>query len=519
MAKQEVKWLQSTGQVLGRVPTSSGDGSVTWQDGPLAIATTTNDPTGFPLVPETTISFVDGTRIFSISPTSSSFMFYMKGVKYTKTGTQSIEISDVTGYHFVYFDYSTGNLTETTTFSDDLILKHVYVANIFWDAINDKSIVIGDERHTCLMDGVTHLRLHQGIGTLYVSGLGVTDILVDQSGSLDTHAQLGVQSGIINDEDIQLSISAKSAPANIPIIYYSGASGVVNLDTATNFPVKSFVGGNGRLAYNQWTGSTWQQTEVGQGNFVLCHLVATNDIIRQIYAIQGQSQYTTIANARIGAKNEITSIYTAGLAAKEYIFIGTVIFQTSTVYSNTVKARIVSTDTGGTYVDWRRNTTSSVGSNPVTPIASQINTDTTLFTAGLTSADTNVQLALNTLSSKTVVFYNDSVSLTSAASSTIFTVPSGRRFVIEYFDIVVNSISGASTMPTIELGVSDDLDFILAPVELSEIMNVANARETWDAGALLSTVISSGSVIQMTVTVAGGSTTHSATAILRGFLI
>jgi hypothetical protein len=519
MSKSDVKWFDSTGQGAGRVPTADGSGAVNWQDGPLAIAEETHDPTGFPQVVETTIGFVDGTRTFTISPTGSEFSFYMAGVKYYKTGPQSLEISDVTGYHFIYFDYATGSLTETTTFTTDLILRHVYVANIYWDALNDKSIVVGNERHTCLMPGMTHLRLHEGVGALYISGLALTDILADQNGGLDSHAQLGVQSGIFNDEDIAISISAKSAPAGLPIIYYSGASGVVNMDAATNFPVKSFVGGSGLLAYNQWTGATWQQTEVSQGNFVLSHIIATNDIVRQAYAIQGQREYITIAAARVGAKSEISSLYTNGLAAKEYIFLGSVIYQTSTTYGNTPKARIRLTDEGGTYVDWRRNTTSSVGANPATPIASQVNTDAGSFVGGLSSADTNVQLALNTLDVKSTVFMNTSVSLTSAASSTIYTVPAGKRFVVDSTEVIVNSITGEDAMPTVEFGISTDLDMILAPTELDAGMNTANARETWDSGVLLATVIPAGSVIQFTVTVAGTSSTHAATVVLRGFLI
>jgi hypothetical protein len=366
---------------------------------------------------------------------------------------------------------------------------------------------------------MTHLRLHQGIGSLYISGLNLTDILVDQSGTLDSHAQCGIQSGTINDEDIAISIATRASTVGFPIIYYSGASGIVNMDAAAGFPVKSFVGGSGRLAYNQWTGSTWQQTEVAQGNFLLAHIVATNDIVRQTYAIQGQNEYLTIADARAGAKAEITNIYSAGLAAKEYIFVGSVIYQTSTIYGNTVKARIRSTDTGGTYVDWRKNVTSTVGANPVTPIASQVNTDTTLFNAGLSSADTNVQLALNTLSAKSTVFYNSSVSLTSAASSVVFTVPTGKRLVIDAVEVIINSITGAAAMPTIEWGITGNLASILAPVQLDSSMDTVNAREIWDSGALLTTVIPADSVVQFTVTVAGLSTTHTATVVLRGFLI
>jgi hypothetical protein len=116
----------------------------------------------------------------------------------------------------------------------------------------------------------------------------------------------------------------------------------------------------------------WGQTEIGQSNYVLLHVFATTDTTTPLFCIMGQAEYTTAANAEAGATTELLSIQSA-LPLVEFKALGSVIWQTSTAYSNAVKARTRSTSTGGQYEDWR--TTSSVPlSTSVTPGSGTINT-------------------------------------------------------------------------------------------------------------------------------------------------
>ena len=116
--------------------------------------------------------------------------------------------------------------------------------------------------------------------------------------------------------------------------------------------VKNYVGGDYRAAYNEWTGATWQQTEVTNGDFLLAHIVATNDSRHPIIALQGLNEYGNIALAREGATNEITQIQQSGLPFQEFVFLGTVIFRTNNGYDNHSKCAIISTDEGGDYVNF-----------------------------------------------------------------------------------------------------------------------------------------------------------------------
>jgi hypothetical protein len=313
-----------------------------------------NEPTGFPIDSDgevdrtsSAISFVDGvSRTFSIAPTGSSYIILIKGRQYRKTTTESIQISNTEGSHYVYFDEN-GELQETTSFSLEFILKYVAVAIIYWNASTSKAILFGDERHGCTMDAHTHARIHADSGTVYVSGSALSGFTIDGNGTSNTHTQFAIASGQVRDEDILHNLSSKSSTDSIPVLYRLGSDWYSVTNTNQKF---HYVSG-GRAYWNQNTGGTYSLTEITNNDFVLYHIVSTNDKNNPYFSIMGLNRYTTKNNAREGALTEISQ-YT-GLPFVEFVFIATIIFQSSNTFTNTGKSIIVSTDTGGTYIDWR----------------------------------------------------------------------------------------------------------------------------------------------------------------------
>jgi hypothetical protein len=323
-----------------------------------AIHTDSNEPTGFVNRTDSNITFVSGTRTFTIS--GASYDYYIQGVKYTKSGSESYQIDDTEGLVYIYYDGPT--LTGSTTYTPDIILNKAYVAVIYWDADNDVNIYFGEERHGITMDGATHLLWHTIFGTSYYSGLALININANSFGYLDSSAQFGYTGGRIYDEDILHTISGASKPAQIPVFYREGPDGDWRKAPVTDFPILTYSGGNNRMAWNEDVGGTWQQTEVDHGDYALCHIFATNGIDEPIIAIQGQSEYDDIASARQGATVEINNIVPSGLPFAEFTPLGTVIYQSQDNYTNTVKSRIRSTDEGEDYIDWRNFTGGPTGS-------------------------------------------------------------------------------------------------------------------------------------------------------------
>lgn len=326
----------------------------------LEFAAIPNEPTGFQVDDRTgsIISFSGDT--FSIMPTGVSFNYYLKGLKYTNTGV-TITITDVEGTHFFYFD--DGNiLTQTTTFSVDIIYTKAYVAELYWSVVEQKVIHIGDERHGLVMDARTHSYLHLKFGTTYITGLGLGDFAVNQNGDDDEDAQFSVSNGEIWDEDIRhLTVESPQTISPIlepPVYYRSGTTwnvytGGTFTTGQTTFSVINYdFTGTTRLAYNLNTSGDWSLVEVPSGDYILSHIFASNDPYTPIIAIMGQSYYTTKGLARTGANVEMGNLITDGLPTQEFVPIASVIYQTNLTMSNTVHARIITTDLGDNYVNW-----------------------------------------------------------------------------------------------------------------------------------------------------------------------
>jgi len=309
-----------------------------------------SEPTGFPNRTDSTISFNAGTRQFSIAPSVTSFDIWIKGTKYTKSVTENLTISTTAGNHYIYFD-ETGTLQETTTFSVNLFISNAMVSIVYWNSDNNTAPYFADERHGMQMDGATHGYLHTVFGARYLTGLALQGFVPDGTGGFNVNAQFYSDSGTIRDEDILLNIATQS---QIPILYREGS--LWRKKTADAFPIiyNGTAGYTGtRVPYNQFVTGNWQLTEVTNGDYVLVHFFATNDSNSGVIGILGINKYNNTPAARAAADSEISTL--SGLPFAEFTAIGSVIFQTQTSYTNTPKARVVSSDPSisEVYVDFR----------------------------------------------------------------------------------------------------------------------------------------------------------------------
>ena len=315
---------------------------------------------GFPNRTDSTISRTDTSpdRTFRIEPAVSTFDFYVMNEKFTKSSAQTAQWTDVPGLHYFYFD-DNGDLQHTATWSDALLLEYAIVAMIFWDGTDS---YMADERHGLTMSGRTHLYLHKAIGAVWVSGFGVTISSIDGDGSSNSHAQFAVDNGTFFDEDIQHNVvdgtDLELSPiAQLPIVYKSGAAGAWVIVDPDNFPClyngkpSGYTGT--RAPYNQWTGSTWQLTEVGNNDYFLMHFMITNITGYQVIGFVGTNSYGNITNARSGVVEEMAELLALNPGI-EFLPLATVCFQTGSSYTNTPKVKIVSFDDGD-FVDWRTN--------------------------------------------------------------------------------------------------------------------------------------------------------------------
>lgn len=309
------------------------------------------DPNGFIDASQINLSWNEETRTLTITKTGDSFSFYANGIKFTKNTNEAIQISNDIGNHFIYFD-NDGVLKETTTFTSELILRRCYVAFVYWNGISsvpDCQI----ETHGYEWISEIHLQQHLTVGTKYQAGLALS-LNVDGNGSLNSHIQLSAESGIVWDEDIKHNISSRANNDILPIVYRSGVDNW-SVDKTSSFIAKK---GLNRAYYNQLVSGEWQLTELANNDFAVAYIYVAPSITYQWFVVMGQQSYTNLSNARDGAK---IAPDLGNLPLQEYKLVGAVIYQTSNSYTNDAKSRLVSIDTGYSYVDWR--TTLSVGNN------------------------------------------------------------------------------------------------------------------------------------------------------------
>lgn len=345
----------------GQVLTSDGT-DIAWSSQFEAL----EEPTGFPPLADaqaaSTVTFDDVGLELEIAPTGATFDYWIHGVRYS-VATQTATITDTEGLWFFYMD-TDGLLYATQTFPGNMLVDKAIAAILYWDSSAGAHLYLGEERHGMNMSGLSHQYLHLVFGTQWISGGALGGFTIGD-GSLAAHAEFDCGTVQIADEDLFFTFS-DGAPQDLtpilraPIFYLSG-TGDWNKDAATDYTCKRF-GVADRLAWNRFLGGTWSQVEVTNGDYVLVHIIATNDVLTPIIAIQGQAEYANLPQAREGATTELDSLVTAGLPFAEFTPLGSVIFQTSDGYGNAVKARVVQTDEGGDYVDFRSVQRASAGS-------------------------------------------------------------------------------------------------------------------------------------------------------------
>lgn len=319
------------------------------------------DQNGFVDRTSSTISFKNSTRRFQIAATGSTFDYYIAGIKYSASGA-AITLPATEGAHYVYFTDGTlaSIANPNASQTENAIMNTALISVVYWSTTNGAAIYVGEERHGKNMSPATHLYLHTNYGMQFISGLGLNTLSVDGNGSIAAHAQFGIDAGEVRDEDIEIYPAAVLNTDGLPVYHMLGSGASPNwvLTAASGYAIKRFGDAVGdRLAYNQFTGGSWQLTEVVSGKYILAHVFATTEKDNPMIAFVGQNTYSNIAAARTGAETEIKSLVIDDILFPEIHPIATIIFQTNASYNNPVNAITRSTGDGD-YIDWRSETIS-----------------------------------------------------------------------------------------------------------------------------------------------------------------
>ena len=309
---------------------------------------------GFPDIADTSLAWSDAgpDRTLTIAPTKGSFDYFIQGVKYTKTESESVQITDTEGLWIIYYDGDTLTAIHNPTSAqiEDITLTKCLVAYVYWDATNNEGELIED-RHGISMSPNIHREIHFTRGMTYFNGLGLGDFVISD-GNDNEDAQFSISAGQVFDEDIKHVLNAIIKTTGLEV-WFRNAGLDWRKNTQAGFSVLN--AGAGRVYYD----NAGTPTEVTDGKFVLYHIFATSNADKNPISIMGQAQYDNAKDAREGAITEMNSLLLGALPSKEMKSVATIIFQTKDTYGNAVKARVVQTDEGDDYVDWRTAAISS----------------------------------------------------------------------------------------------------------------------------------------------------------------
>lgn len=285
------------------------------------------------------------------------------GIRYAKTGSENIQITDVSGTHVIYYDGDT--LTAVANPSHDsvdaIIEDKAIIAIIYWNTNSDTAPVLADELHGIKMPGATHHYLHDTRGSAYEDGAAISGFILNTAS--DAALTFDLSDLEFYDEDIKVDIidglasvqyeQVLTGDAEIPVLYRDAIDQSWVEQAASTLPY--LVGGSPRLQYMDKDNS-YALTEIGVAKFCSYWLVATNDWQYPIKMIPGDQEYDTANDVENNAPNEIVNF--GDLPSAEFIVLYQFVMQASV--GGTKNAKIVE------IVDYRESGKSGTAANPAT---------------------------------------------------------------------------------------------------------------------------------------------------------
>ena len=259
------------------------------------------------------ISWSDSTKILTLTHLSD-YTVFVDGteIEITSTLTKDISASIAEGWWYFYID-SSGALQAASTFPT--FKTSALVTFFYWDATNAKRLFPSEERHGTIQDYITHNILHHQIGTRWKSGLTITSNVISGAPADDTSSKCYISDGVIADEDLDISIVGSATPTNdfeqilgsnliadaakLPVYYLDGSAGNIRRwDNDVNRYAFKHASGNTPPEWNEYTGGAWTMSAVGNKEFAVYWLCASNLQLNPVFLIPHTSKFSSISAAK-----------------------------------------------------------------------------------------------------------------------------------------------------------------------------------------------------------------------------
>jgi hypothetical protein len=324
---------------------------------------------GFENRTDSTLPLLMNSLDFTIS--GVNFNIWSQGVKYVKN-TQTVSITDTKGIWFIKYN-SSGVMSASQT--SYVIGTDIPIASVLW---NGTEGLVHDERHNARTNTNWHIASHYTTGAKYANGF---DLTINNSG-------FSVESGSYFDDDLEINYAVPTTTAKV--LYRDGVDWTWT-SAQTDYFIRDI---DGNLNYDNAGTLSACTTDY----YVVYWMFVTNNVDTPVYVVTGQRQDSDGVSCYLNNNFE-DLVLPANL--------GDIRMAYKIILKNTILAL-------QDWEDYRNvpslpNTPNGVPHSSIVNRSSKashpaiaINTDTSLFSGLLTSADKEVQHALNTLSSVSI---------------------------------------------------------------------------------------------------------------------
>ena len=316
----------------------------------------------------------------------TSFHYWVDGDKHIHTSSvvsDAISTGTSGTFYFYFNDNDELKVINEASITLDVFYKYAITELVYW---NDTDSVGKPykEKHGYRMDSADHEMEHMTIGARYASGFKLTGLVNA------TTTFTGAESGKYYDEDIAHSIDAA---ATMPFLYRLGTESAPYWKWSAADNKVAFMNGGTDTVWNELTGGSWQLTPADTAHdYILIFVVAegAETGYDNFSKIIDQAGYSTRGNARDAIEGAKKKLILDGLPSPEMCFIG--------VYIVRKNGNLQDLADGSVYLDLRGTSSrGSGGDSAASNLAADSVVDASGFSDNLSSTDTDVQTALETL--------------------------------------------------------------------------------------------------------------------------
>jgi hypothetical protein len=300
-------------------------GIANWQTAPVTnlqklqnIMTNVKDPSGFVDPMGTTVTYSSTNRQITLTHSSGVVQFYYNGELISLTSPHvSIAHADVEGVYFYKYNGDQFTFDTTPWYFHCVQIAYLQYFSAFKFALK--------ETHGANMDWSTHQHLHIDRGTLKTAGGDFSDFTLNSTTAANRRPN--ISNTTLLDEDLFVPVNLLTSKLYTQR-YLTGADSKVFIQGASDIVPLS-----GNTPYwNQFTGGTWQQTLMTNGQYQAIFVVAipvSSDSESQNYRyvfVQGQQVDSSLPIIESVIPADV-NLGDPAILATEYSFIGKIIIR------------------------------------------------------------------------------------------------------------------------------------------------------------------------------------------------